>query len=222
MIVRHFPTVADSSTALAKDICTWVDGFTPTDKIGLILPGGQSPIELMRQLSDRALSWERIAVTVTDERVVPINSASSNTGQVRRTLLQDRASEARLIAWFEDHLSEPRSALAKAASARLNCYPWERSFLVLGTGADGHIASIFPGSYGMDAIGPVVSAESPDEPSARLTLTWPAILNATRLALLVHGAEKRLALDGARAGAADTPLAHLLSSAQNLVLYVAP
>ena len=70
---------------------------------------------------------------------------------------------------------------------------------VLGLGADGHTASLFPGSPALDErIRWVARVERPDHP--RLTLTLP-VLSSARLAMfLVQGQEKREAVGRLLAG----------------------
>ena len=62
--------------------------------------------------------------------------------------------------------------------------------VLLGIGADGHTASLFPGDPALEVTDhPVVRVERPDHP--RLTLTFPVIDAARAAAFLVAGAEKR-------------------------------
>jgi 6-phosphogluconolactonase len=73
---------------------------------------------------------------------------------------------------------------------------WPRfDVLLLGLGADGHMASLFPDSPALKERSRwVVAATAPAEPQVRLTLTPPAIAAAKRLCVLVAGPDKAEAL----------------------------
>ena len=78
--------------------------------------------------------------------------------------------------------------------------------VLLGIGADGHTASLFPGDPALDVTDrPVVRVERPDHP--RLTLTYPVIGAARAAAFLVAGADKREILARVLAGDRSLPAA---------------
>jgi 6-phosphogluconolactonase len=67
--------------------------------------------------------------------------------------------------------------------------------ILLGMGADGHIASIFPGTRAVsDLTNMVVVYEVPKLHQERITLTTPVLSHARRLLFLVSGADKAPAL----------------------------
>ena len=56
----------------------------------LAVSGGRSPIAFFRNLSERALPWHAIAVTLVDDRCVPNTHDDSNALLVRTHLLRDQ------------------------------------------------------------------------------------------------------------------------------------
>jgi 6-phosphogluconolactonase len=63
--------------------------------------------------------------------------------------------------------------------------------IVLGVGADGHTASLFPGTAALDERERwVVANEVPQLNTTRITLTYPVLNNAAMLLFLVAGADK--------------------------------
>lgn len=163
----------------------------------LAVSGGKSPIAMLTALRAAPLDWERVVVTVVDERVVPAHHPDSNTQLVRTHLLQDAASAAQFIGWFDD-IDNPQvlspEALARHANARLGNQIKRLDIAVLGMGDDGHTASWFPNSPGLQAamqttewitwVRPIAA------PHLRLTLTRHVILQAKQLHLAIAGTNK--------------------------------
>ncbi len=89
---------------------------------------------------------------------------------------------------------QPEVAAAAYESVLGNYFsrPWPRFDLVLlGIGADGHTASLFPGSPVLaERERWVVAAQAPADPPRRLTLTFPVLNQAAQVHFLVAGAEK--------------------------------
>ena len=101
---------------------------------------------------------------------------------------------------------------------------------VLGMGEDLHIASLFPGADRLDEAlsaecgSPALRLRAPGAPEERITLTAPALTGAGRRFVLIHGAGKRAALEGARAaaGPADAPVRLVLDGPNPATVYWAP
>ncbi len=183
----------------------------------LALSGGTSPLGMFRHLTASAIFpprlWERTHIFFADERLVPPYHADSNFGAVARHLLEHVPIPPMNVHRMPGEL--PSDEARKAYAADL-----ARSFdtdgipvfdlIILGMGADGHTASLFPGS---PARAPrhflVTSVPAPDQHPrvARLTLTQPVLGAAARVFFLIQGADKHPALRTIRAGTIDLPAA---------------
>ncbi|MCG8013417.1 MAG: 6-phosphogluconolactonase, partial [Candidatus Thiodiazotropha weberae] len=79
----------------------------------------------------------------------------------------------------------------EAAQAYESILPKHIDVLLLGMGADGHTASLFPGSAAMDEVSrrvmPVIGNKPPMQ---RLTVTPPVIQQANHLLLMAQGDDK--------------------------------
>ena len=184
-------------------------------RAALAVPGGTTPAAFLTALGGHALDWAAIAVTLTDERVVPAGHPRSNRRLLDETLFAGPARAARFVA-LDD--GEALFALLPLDAC------------VLGMGEDWHIASLFPGAAGLaaalspDCATPTVRLCAPGAPEARITLTPPALTGAGRCFVLIHGAEKRAALEraGDAAGPAQAPVRLVLDGPNPATVYWAP
>ena len=92
----------------------------------------------------------------------------------------------------------------------------------LGMGADGHIASLFPGSDPRAVDPRPVRRITPDPlppeaPFDRLTMTIPALLASEEIVFVVRGREKAALFEAAVRGENDLPVARLLAAARQPV-----
>jgi len=196
-MIETFPSrdaLADATADALTEILT-APGVGP-----LVCAGGSTPGPVYDRLATRDLPWDRLAVTLTDERWVDPTSDESNEKLIRQRLLTGSAARATFLPLKGDGASP--EADAAAANTRLrDVPPW--SAVLLGMGADGHVASLFPGSSalaaGLDFDAPdlVIAVDQAGlEPFVpRITLTARALVRAGVIIFLVSGEEKRTVID---------------------------
>jgi 6-phosphogluconolactonase len=175
------------------------------------LSGGSTPAALYRLLASpgyaERIDWSRVHFFWSDERCVPPDHAESNFRMARETLLDAVAVSSSHVARLHIHRLEgelPPSAAAQRYEAELaGCFGVEPGsgfpafdLILLGMGADGHTASLFPGSPALaETRSWVVANEVATLGATRLTFTLP-LLNASRAVLfLVAGADKASRLE---------------------------
>jgi 6-phosphogluconolactonase len=193
--------------SLADNIKASVAGGSP---FFLVLSGGRTPRGLYRLLATKyrdEIPWAQVHLFWADERYVPPDDPRSNYRLVRETLLDQIAIPAKNVHPMPTDFSEPEDA-ARAYEKTLATFfspPWPHFHLVLlGLGADGHTASLFPGSAALEEKERwVVAVRGPVEPPLRLTLTLPVLTHSAQIYFLVSGAEKAQALGRALAGPPD-------------------
>jgi 6-phosphogluconolactonase len=168
-------------------------------RASLSVPGGTTPGPIFDTLSGVDLDWSKVAVFLNDERWVGEDSPRSNTRLLRERLLRGKAAAAQLIPLYAEAPTpeEKLDALAEGLRPHLPI-----SVLLLGMGADMHMASLFPGADRLtEALAPdaplllPMRAEAAGEP--RITLTAPVLKGAMNIHILITGPEKREALERA-------------------------
>ena len=165
----------------------------------LAVPGGTTPWPFLRALSAAPLPWADIAVTLTDERMVPPDHERSNAKRLREALLTGAAAAADFIA---PTAPDAEGRIAAALPLRV---------CVLGMGTDGHTASLFPGADQLAAAlaagAPALAAiNAPGAPEPRLTLSAEALLSAEDIHLLITGPEKLTTLAAALEDGPETAM----------------
>ncbi|WP_448664158.1 6-phosphogluconolactonase [Sphingomonas sp. CJ20] len=187
----------------------------------IALAGGRTPAPIYAKLSKAKLDWKRVTIIPTDDRIVPMGDALSNVTGLAKTFLP---LGARVIPVVSEKAEDYRAA-GRAADARLQDFHWPLDLCLLGMGADGHTASIFPGPDLAEALtgpkerralGVMPDPLPPEAPVARVTLSLPAIVSARALMIAITGQEKRDVLERAIAeGAGSTlPIGRVLAETE--------
>jgi 6-phosphogluconolactonase len=153
------------------------------------LAGGGTPRAFYERLAGIQYPWTEVDVLFTDERCVPPEHPDSNYRMVEETFL------SRLDAGPRVHRMPGERCDADGYEAALRSVfgGLRLDLSVLGLGADGHTASLFPGDPALaEPIRWVARVERPDHP--RLTLTLPVLSSSSVAMFLVTGGGKRAAL----------------------------
>ncbi len=194
-----------ASDAVAASIAAAVQA---NGRCSVALAGGNTPRTLYQSLAARfraGIPWQHVDVFWGDERVVPPGDPRRNEVMARETLLDRVPCPAENIHPVPTDTTGADAAAELYEATLRRCFSseWPRFDLVLlGLGADGHTASLFPGSPALDertrwAVGTM----APADPLERVTLTLPVFNRAALTFFLVTGSEKAHALRRVLAGA---------------------
>lgn len=200
--MKHQRIVTKDAAELAGRAADWIartliETIARQGGCSLALAGGSTPRPVYLRLAERpGIPWHAVAVFFGDERAVPPDHPRSNYRLAVETLLSRVAVPPVQIHRMEAERPDPDQA-AREYEALL---PDPLDLLLLGIGADGHIASLFPHAAALTEYQRrVVPASGGVPPLPRLTITPPVIGQARRLLVLAVGPDKAPAVAGALA-----------------------
>ncbi|WP_375616357.1 MULTISPECIES: 6-phosphogluconolactonase [unclassified Bartonella] len=189
----------------------------------LAVSGGKTPELFFHYLSKADIDWQKIIITLVDERFVPTHDERSNEHMVRCHLLQNFAAKARFVGLYHKAITAELAAFS--AASRVNTLPKPFDVVVLGMGEDGHTASFFPDADRLkqaldlrtQALVLPLHAKSAVEP--RLSLTLPVIMQSRCIILHFEGFQKRDCFEEACQDGAETemPIRAILRNSPHLV-----
>lgn len=168
-----------------------------TDRFSLVLAGGSTPKALYQRLAHlpyaEEIDWARLHLFWGDERCVPPDHPHSNYHMARQALLEHVPVPPGQIHRMSGEL--PPAEAAQASAKELTQFFGDRQpqfdLILLGMGADGHTASLFPYSPALKENRRwVVANYVSSQQSWRITLTVPAINAGREILFLVSGADK--------------------------------
>jgi 6-phosphogluconolactonase len=206
--VRVFDSPAELARAAAEEFARAAGSVAQQgDRFTVCLSGGSTPEALYRLLAspdepfrDR-LPWSLIHFFWGDERHVPPDHPESNFRMAHRAMLDAAPVPPGNIHRIPGE--EPDAARAAGDyEAELRSFfqlsrgePPRFDLVLLGLGADGHTASLFPGTRAIHERERLVVAHWVDKLGAfRITLTPPLLNAAARVIFLVSGEDKAGAL----------------------------
>jgi 6-phosphogluconolactonase len=216
---HRFATLADASEALAKAVAIRLRALLEGQgRASLAVPGGTTPARFLAALGSREMAWEKVTLLPTDERFVDADDPASNERMIRAQFAPLREGRVRFLS-FHGHGQDIQAAAAVLASKLASQPPLD--LVVSGMGADGHIASLFPGEearFGARPDSDICIATPPGLPP-RLSLSPARLSGAGWASLLVSGTEKEAVLKAALDRPARLPVDLLLDRPQGLDVY---
>jgi 6-phosphogluconolactonase len=181
------------------------------------ISGGETPKTVFEILASQDFAgksfWGKTHVFWADERFVPQDDEENNYHVARETLFDKlpvkpqlypvntgmKTSEAAAKTYGETICSFERTHTGRKAFFDL---------ILLGIGADGHTASLFPNRALTANTAPALAVTAPPgiKPEERITLTVPMLSDSGTALFLVSGAKKRAAMREIASGKPLPPL----------------
>lgn len=238
-MTREVRVVADElalhAAAAVEIAAALTAAVTARGSASLVLSGGSTPRGVYAALARgdglaAPVPWARVHVFWGDERHVPPDHADSNFRMAHAALLAHVPVPADHVHRMAGDLADPAAAAAQyAETIRAVVGPAEAEgiprfdVVLLGLGADGHVASLFPDSTALDPQAPLVAAPFVrTQNTHRITMTLPLLNAAHAVIVLVSGAAKAEAVRDVLEPAPSTPLlpARLVQPASGRLLWL--
>lgn len=200
--IRIFRTSAELAQALAAQV--WREATAATEARGrfmVALSGGSATTLLATGMRSAPpgipRDWSAWHVFWADERCVSPDSADSNSATARKAWLNHVPIPAGQIHAVDGARAAPEAAreyelrLAKAFGVAPGACP-RFDLILLGVGADGHTASLFPGhpAVAESQRGVVPVFDAPKPPPERVSLSLPTLNHARQVFFVAAGADK--------------------------------
>lgn len=190
-------------------------------KAVLSVSGGKSPVAMFEALRVHTIDWSKITITLVDERCVPNTHHDSNAHLVKTHLLQGAAQAATFVPMVTEDIDMADAPQQAAWASQQLQTTTPADVLVLGMGADGHTASLFPDAPNlMEAldlhnkqvcVGITLAHPPANAPYARVTQTLAHVLTARHIILPISGDDKRATLQQAWTHVQnELPVSHVL------------
>jgi 6-phosphogluconolactonase len=193
-------TLADND-ALARRVADKIveqarEAISERGRFTIALTGGDSPVPLYKLLAEDPVyhdfPWSKTLCFFGDERHVPPDHRTSNYLQAKKTLFHTGLVPEENIFRFHAEIPDAEEVAADyektlrqhfAPNDQLNGFP-RFDVILLGLGANGHTASLFPCTKALhDMEHWAVANQVPELDRFRLTLTFPALNAARRIYL---------------------------------------
>ena len=180
----------------------------------LVVSGGTTPARCFTELAGTSLDWSSVTVLASDDRWVPADHDDSNEKLVRETLLVDKAAKAEFFGYYADGKTIEHRCRELDAEVRFMPFPFACS--LLGMGADGHFASLFPDADNLDegldleSHALCVPVQTAASPHARVSLTLAALSRSDEIVLLFFGDDKRAVYEQCKDNGDQYPVSRLL------------
>ena len=201
MSFEIFPSLMEMSEAAARLFTARAtEAVSLRGRFTAALSGGKTPVTLYTLLAKAPfvaeIPWARVHLFWVDERCVPPDHEDSNYRMVRERLLDHVPIPPANVHRMQGEMDPVEAAARYEEEMRQYFAPAGVEFpvfdlILLGLGADGHTASLFPGTRAIHesarwALGHYVDARK----GWRITLT-PSVINAARMVVfIVSGAGK--------------------------------
>src|SRR4029453_3908753 len=190
----------------------------------IALSGGNTPRPVYARLAAiaRDVPWELTRITFSDERCVPPDNPQSNFRMANETLFVPAAVPEKSIARLRGEL-EPQIA-AQEYEGHLDVLADQRGeaiyrhdLILLGLGDDGHTASLFPNTAGLEEkTRNVIANFVPQFNSWRLTFTFPLINHGRLVCFLVNSSKSTELVERVIGGDLRLPASRVNPIAGNL------
>ncbi len=227
--ILSFDSPDELALAAAANWLTSILVTPGDDPISIALPGGRITTSFLAAITShvtaKGLPLDRVHFYWGDERCVPPDSKDSNYRLAFNQLFDPLQINPANVHRIKGEM-DPGDATTEASKDVRDTVPMKNGqpvfdWIILGMGEDGHTASLFPEESEADrnrtaVYRPVTTTKPPPQ---RITLGYPAIAAAKNVWVLASGSGKETALRESIVEGGTTPLARVLQSRDETLIY---
>lgn len=202
LIVNEFKNTEALNEQFGQRILSILtDAIEQKGHASLVVSGGSTPKPLFQFLSAHAIAWDKVTITLADDRWLDNTQADSNEKLVREHLLVNKAAAANFVSLLTKDADAVKAE--EEISRRIDVIDDEFDVLILGMGEDGHTASLFPCSAqiaaGLDLKRTLsaIATQPTTAPYQRMSMSLAKIIKAKNVFLHLTGEKKRQVLSSA-------------------------
>jgi 6-phosphogluconolactonase len=183
------------------------------DLFALFLSGGSTPRALYQLLAGDnyrdQIDWRNVEIYFGDERCVPSDSAESNFRMANDALISKISIPATQVYRIRGEIDPNEAAKEYGTILKEHFDDEGPTMMLLGMGADGHTASIFPGTEAVNETEHRCVATNvphdyvPKGTNWRITTTFPFINRSSEVMIMVTGKDKQSKVQEVLSGRAD-------------------
>ncbi|CAB1275987.1 6-phosphogluconolactonase [Candidatus Nitrosacidococcus tergens] len=195
--IRVFPTQSDLYQGAAdywKEVAN--SAISQKGSFHVALSGGNTPKGLYKLLASTPyideIDWTRVYIYFGDERYVPMDDKDSNYRMARESFLDQIPTPPYQVFRIPTEDPNPQVSANSYAELLKNYLPDNKfDLILLGVGADGHTASLFPHTSILEIHDRLVAAVYVEKLSTwRVSITYPLIEQAHQVLFLAAGIDK--------------------------------
>ena len=199
-VIKKYSDNPEVARSFASEFVAKLHSLSSTQElITVSLSGGSTPKLLFQVLAEEhanSVDWTKIHFFWGDERCVPPNDAESNFGEASRLLLSKinipSTNIHRVRGEDEPSIEASRyeKEISSIVSQNSNAIP-AFDIMILGMGADGHTASIFPHEINfLESERICEVATHPESGQKRITITGKILNASSCIYFLITGESK--------------------------------
>ena len=202
----------EASSCLSNLIATNIMDSKSND-FSIGLSGGSTPKLAYSMMLNDISDFSNITLWTIDDRWVPLTDENSNQKMINSNFSQTN-SKILAIKYSGDNPHEDAELYSESLKENITTFDSG----VIGLGDDGHIASLFPNTAGLEETDNLFIANEVNIISKwRITSTFKLLSNISNLYLLVTGENKKDILSKALNGS-NLPVNKLLKMRENTVI----
>lgn len=181
------PDFDEASQQVADFLARKIDEYINEKGIcHVILPGGNTPVESLKLLSQKSLAWDKVHWYPGDERCLPRGDAERNDLMLEN-VLWSKMPKTHIHRIAAEQGAEHAARQYREEIKNISSF----DIAYLGMGEDGHTASLFPGHPALEDHHSIIPVhDSPKPPPDRVSFSLDTLQKTKTKVVLVAGSSK--------------------------------